>query len=237
MSLLHLLQDYYKTVEKCDRIYIDYLKAQSSNSTSSTSSSSLSTAPKIQNETLLLQKQVATLTSNLQALEQENDRLKESQRTIRALSESKLQNYKNIIQELKKSQSPVKNSGIPLKETTSKKKQKNSIPFHLLSPVGKRVIDSAKHKRTIFDDNESEETEDSFVSSLKSNKDMNKLSSKRKLNQVNIPKMEEFLKDEDNDTTSSATTTSNSSPKKRKLTKKRIQPLTDLDIQDKDNSI
>ncbi|CCD26300.1 uncharacterized protein NDAI_0H01260 [Naumovozyma dairenensis CBS 421] len=157
-TLLQLMANYYKAVIANEKIYYDYLiqehehdKNQSEQSISAPLSSSsfappttgtittASTTPRMIDETLLLQKQLTTLTAQLQELTKENDHLKELQKSTKSLMETKLNSYKKRLSKTafnnNNNSSSSNNSNNSLKLDTTSGKNDNDTGFHLLSPI------------------------------------------------------------------------------------------------------
>ncbi|SMN20951.1 similar to Saccharomyces cerevisiae YDR439W LRS4 Nucleolar protein that forms a complex with Csm1p [Maudiozyma saulgeensis] len=181
-GVLQLLLDYYRSVLESDRIYHEGILKyqQQSNGDNVTgalngeevdkddASKSVSVAPKIANETLLLQRQLTDLTSQLQDLKRKNEALQEQQKSYRALNESKIAKFKRTIDSLKRKNerhsSEIDDHDDQINEDDSKK-----FDYHLLSPVAKRglkrglKISNGKgkgRKGTIFDSKKETFTDD-----------------------------------------------------------------------------
>ncbi|CCC70605.1 hypothetical protein NCAS_0F01210 [Naumovozyma castellii] len=176
-TLLQLLSTYYKSVIESERIYNEYQLSANvqhipNNKNGSSSSTSISTDSRIVDETLLLQKQLTQLTSQLQKLTQENETLKEVQKSNKALAETKIQNYKKRINILVQRENG--------KNTEKDEDQKKPV-LHLFSPLRKRGLDETKGriknkngsglrdvistgKHTLFDDDEDEDENDDDTS-------------------------------------------------------------------------
>ncbi|CCF59868.1 hypothetical protein KAFR_0I00870 [Kazachstania africana CBS 2517] len=200
-TLVQLISNYYKSVEKAEKIYNHYIAREPNLSTTSS-------APKIVNETLLLQKQLSDLTSQVQNLKRENDNLKESIKLYKALNESKISNYKKIIDNL---------------QNDNTVKDNKDFSFHLLSPVIDRKR-SVLGSHTIFDKrvrSDSDEVEDVLVKfDTPSLKDFSN---------------DDDDDDDDDDEEEDAFSTASNTSKKRKLTKRKINNIRDDDNDNNSN--
>lgn len=200
-TLLQLLTNYYKAVLESERIYnecahkdlpvnqvADIEKAETKKEKETVNKmkepENNEPAPKIVNETLLLQRQLTSLTSQLQDVRHKNEALIEQQKTFRALSETKITKYKQKIDEMKdkleknrETTANNENEADGYHTDDNKTTQRNSeaskkFDYHLLSPVanrglkrGLRVTNGASSGNgTIFDtqpgafsDNDSDE--------------------------------------------------------------------------------
>lgn len=135
-TLLQLLANYYNSVLESERIYHENVACSSSVPCPSLQREP---SPKVEQEMLLLQRQVHQLTSEVQVLHRENDTLKELQKTQRALMESKVNNSKKTIEKLRKqlNEPDRKESNNATPPPTQLKKRK----LHLLSPLTGRKLE------------------------------------------------------------------------------------------------
>ena len=152
-SVLQLLVDYYKAVLESDRIYNEAIRTDPINEEPKEISGNI--APKIANETLLLQRQLTDLTSQLQDLKRKNEALQEQQKSYKALNESKIAKFKRTIESLKKKNVPPKKKKKKGDEdiesedaedqyvTDDNESDKKKFDYHLLSPVAKRGLKRA----------------------------------------------------------------------------------------------
>ncbi|EDO17666.1 hypothetical protein Kpol_1004p41 [Vanderwaltozyma polyspora DSM 70294] len=152
-TTLQLLANYYKSVIEGERIYYENVigkeeRQQSSNDGSTLTKSSGS-------DTLMLQRQITQLNTDLQVLRHENEQLKEMQKTHRALMESKLKSSKKIIENLKNdlrnnNNTDDQNNGEQNTIDINKEELQHSsristmvskkIGFQLLSPMNERLL-------------------------------------------------------------------------------------------------
>ena len=152
-NVLQLLVDYYKAVLESDRIYNEAIRSDTTSDETKENSGNI--APKIANETLLLQRQLTDLTSQLQDLKRKNESLHEQQKSYKALNESKIAKFKRTIELLKKRKvSPKKKNKNKKGEenesddddqyvTDDNESYKKKFDYHLLSPVAKRGLKRA----------------------------------------------------------------------------------------------
>lgn len=279
-NLLQLLSNYYKSVLESERIYYENVSRSQIDIVTNSSSS---TAPKIVNETLLLQRQLSELTTQLHDLKRQNETLKEQQKSYKALNETKITKFKTVIDNMKKNQKHYYDDDIDNKST-------EKFNYHLLSPVAKRGLkrglkisngNSKSKQTTIFDskkknstddelvseeeedeletnntaNHHSENNEESFIQSLKikvqrdrpqdlhekqsTEVDRKNIESMKNniLDDLDIPSINEFSKDEDDIESDSRSNIAENIPnkkqirpqKKRKLTKKKIKKITARD--------
>lgn len=145
-GVLQLLLDYYKSVLESDRIYhegiLKYHQEDDNNNPGfiedNDTGRSSSVAPKIANETLLLQRQLTALTSQLQDLKRKNEALQEQQKSYKALNESKIAKYKRTIGSMK--QQNERQTGEADKDEQNNEEDSKRFDYHLLSPVAKRGL-------------------------------------------------------------------------------------------------
>lgn len=236
-TLLQLLANYYDSVLDNERIYREYVSCSSTNSNVSPQHEP---SPRIEQEMLLLQRQVYQLTSEVQVLHRENDTLKELQKAQRSLMETKLNNSKKTIEKLKKQLN--EQNGKSSSSATPPPTQLRKRELHLLSPLTgrrlegagleqipqaangsmglRRALSSGHH--TLFDDNDTgnltaDRIDDvNFVGSIKN---------KEKLAQIVLPT------DELSHSEGAHRKPIRQNGRKRRLTRKRIQKLnTDSEV-------
>lgn len=249
-TLLQLLANYYKSVVESEHIYYDSVNLYTSPSKGSSTGSSEASS-RVVEEMLLLQRQVSQLTADIQMVHRENDRLKDVQKTQRALMESKLNNSKKIIEKLKKEKDRDPNN---LKSSSNtpppvQLKKREQLNFHLLSPLNARKLEGAAKQdaigdipssakrstrlrqvlnsghQTLFDDDET--TENLSGERTDDVVFINSLKYRDKLAKIILPS--EGLSDNEasQEGTSTATTLNRDQggQKKRKLARKRIQTV------------
>ncbi|KAG0671608.1 hypothetical protein C6P45_000099 [Maudiozyma exigua] len=250
-SVLQLLVDYYKAVLESNRIYNESQQTyitENNKKDDDTRANSGNIAPKIANETLLLQRQLTDLTSQLQDLKRKNESLQEQQKSYKALSESKIVKFKKTIESLKRRQRSANNnkkkkmvngeerSSEDEYVTEENESDKKKFDYHLLSPVAKRGLkrglkisngsgnntnnsnNNGSRKGTIFDSKKETFSEDDDST------DDSIESPSKTIRRPRMEHEESFLKSFDNHS-QSTNTNSESSSKKRK-----VKQLDNVDI-------
>lgn len=251
-TLLQLLANYYKSVVESEHIYYDNVNLYASHSKGSSTGSS-EPSSRVVEEMLLLQRQVSQLTADIQMIHRENDRLKDVQKTQRALMESKLNNSKKIIEKLKKEKDRHPNTVKSSSNTPPpiQLKKREQLNFHLLSPLNARKLEGAANQddisdiptsqkrstrlrqvltsghQTLFDDDET--TENLSVERTDDVVFINSLKYRDKLAKIILPS--EGLSDNEESQERTSTVTiqdrdhKQGGQKKRKLARKRIQTV------------
>lgn len=255
-GILQLLVDYYKAVLESNRIYNESQQTHitdtnNKNDDVDTRENSGNIAPKIANETLLLQRQLMDLTSQLQDLKRKNESLLEQQKSYKALSESKIVKFKKTIESLKRRQkSPNKKKKMMTNGeerssedeyvTDENESDKKKFDYHLLSPVAKRGLkrglkisngsgNNTNHNKNSNNNNGSRKGTifDSKKETFSEDNDSTDNSMESPSKTIRRPRMEHeesFLKSFDNHS-QSTNTNSESSSKKRK-----VKQLDNVDI-------
>ncbi|GMM56471.1 Lrs4 protein [Maudiozyma humilis] len=232
--------------------------ASKSKETSAEKSEEASAAPKIVNETLLLQRQLTSLTSQLQDIKHKNEALTEQQKSYKALSETKIGKYKHKIEELKqklekKHGTAAAADDIAEADGYHTDEGSKKFDYHLLSPVanrglkrGLRVTNGASSGNgTIFDsqpgDSSGNDDSDEDISF-----DGSRTPTHKALGKPRMEHEESFIKALNNDPTAkgkannstkgrASHTAKSTSPKRRQLDGVDIPSLNDFS-RDEDDS-
>ncbi|AAS53009.2 AER329Cp [Eremothecium gossypii ATCC 10895] len=126
-TALQLLADYYESVIRCEEIYIEFISGLGPNKTKSgQQSGSVATE-----ETISLKKQIEQLVSDSVKQRQEIEKLRELNKTQRAVLESKLETAKKQVARATGSA----NAGGARADDGGAAQEEGGAGFHLLSPL------------------------------------------------------------------------------------------------------